>query len=185
MLLCGYTPVTWQTFPATPKCLTTNFLLISTSPFSSYLYSYKNVILEPAAKNAHSIKVLKLITNFFLSLFLLRNWQLGFQPQQKEKPRTLQVLLHLLYLSSVSSVCDINSKTLLQTAIQWPHRVNPWLYCHVWPHRFQQIHCTGEWAGLRVWELLPAPGFGTAQLTSTHTQGHAKTIQMVRHLLQK
>lgn len=157
MLLCGYTPVTWQTFPATPKCLTTNFLLISTSPFPSYLSSYKNVILEPAAKKCPFHQSPETHNQFFSEFIPFKKLAVGFSATT-EKPGTLQVLLHLLYLSSVSSLCDINSKTLIQTAIRWPHHVNPCLYCHVWPHRIQQIHCTGTWAGLSVWELLPSPG---------------------------
>lgn len=85
MLLCGYTPVTWQTFPATPKCLITNFFLISTSPFSSYLSLTKMWYWNQLLKNANSIKALKLVNDFFLSLFLSRNCQLAFQPHQNNQ----------------------------------------------------------------------------------------------------
>lgn len=111
MLLCGYIPVTWQTFPATPKCLTTNFLLISTSPFSSYLSSYKNMILEPAAKKCQFHQSPETGNQFFLSLVILRNCQLAFQPPHQNN-QGLSEFYFSLYLSSASSLCYINSKTL-------------------------------------------------------------------------
>lgn len=136
MLLCGYTPVTRQTFPATPECLTTNFSLISTSPFSSYLPSYKNVILKPDSKKHQFHQSLETGNQFFSEFIPFKKLAGGFSATS-EKPGTLWVLF--LYLSSL--FCHINSKTLLQTAIQCPHHVNPWLYCHAWPHRIQQIQC--------------------------------------------
>lgn len=56
-------------------------------------------------KNANSIKALKLVNDFFLSLFLSRNCQLAFQPHQNNQG------LSLLHLSSASSLCYINSKS--------------------------------------------------------------------------
>lgn len=62
-------------------------------------------------RNANSIKVLKLVTSFFLSLVILRNCQLAFQPPHQNN-QGLSEFYFSLYLSSASSLCYINSKTL-------------------------------------------------------------------------